>query len=74
MSTPQPLPLRVSDGRFARLEAIEWWNQSLLQQARVLVLGAGGLGNEVIKNLALLGIGHVVLADMDRIELSNLSR
>ena len=74
MSTPQPLPLQVSDGRFARLEAIEWWNQALLQQARVLVLGAGALGNEVIKNLALLGIGQVVLADMDRIELSNLSR
>jgi len=40
----------------------------------VLVIGAGALGNEVIKNLALLGLGHVVVADMDRIELSNLSR
>jgi adenylyltransferase/sulfurtransferase len=61
-------------GRFARLEAIEWWDQTRLSNARILVVGAGALGNEVIKNLALLGIGHVVVADMDRVELTNLSR
>src|SRR5690348_7153428 len=66
--------IETADGRFARFEAIEWWDQSLLQKARVLVVGAGALGNEVIKNLALLGIGNVVIADMDKIELSNLSR
>ena len=32
------------------------------------------LGNEVIKNLVLLGIGHLLVVDMDRIEQSNLSR
>src|SRR3954469_12624483 len=62
------------EGRFARLEAIEWWDQALLANARVLVVGAGALGNEVIKNLALLGVGQVVIADMDTVELSNLSR
>src|SRR5438874_13606964 len=71
--TPSPL-LSLQEGRFARLEAIEWWNQSLLSGAKVLVIGAGALGNEVIKNLALLGVGHLVVADMDRVELSNLSR
>ncbi|MGC4033432.1 MAG: ThiF family adenylyltransferase [Tepidisphaeraceae bacterium] len=35
---------------------------------------APGLGNEIIKNLALLGVGHVVIADKDTIENSNLSR
>ena len=74
MPDPEPLNLRVTSGRFARLEAITWWDQPLLQKARVLVIGAGALGNEAIKNLALLGVGHVVVADMDRIELSNLSR
>ena len=67
-------PVQLTEGRFARLEAIEWWDQALLARTRVLVIGAGALGNEVIKNLALLGLGHVVIADMDRIELSNLSR
>lgn len=67
-------PLRLGDSRFARLEQISWWDQARLARARVLVVGAGAIGNEVIKNLALLGIGHLVVADMDRIELSNLSR
>lgn len=62
------------EGRFARLEAIEWWDQSLLTRSRVLVIGAGALGNEVVKNLALLGIGQLAIADMDRVEASNLSR
>lgn len=66
--------IALHEGRFARFEAIEWWNQSLLRDARILVVGAGALGNEVIKNLALLGVGHVVVIDRDLIELSNLSR
>jgi adenylyltransferase/sulfurtransferase len=41
---------------------------------RVLVVGAGALGNEVIKNLALLGVGRVSVLDRDRIEASNLTR
>lgn len=71
----QPASLiQAKEGRFARLEAIEWWDQALLERARVLVVGAGALGNEVIKNLALLGVGHLAIADMDCVELSNLSR
>ena len=66
--------LRLAEGRFARLEQISWWDQARLARARVLVVGAGAIGNEVIKNLALLGIGYLVVADMDNIELSNLSR
>lgn len=66
--------LSLHEGRFARLEAIEWWDQARLREARVLVIGAGALGNEVLKNLALLGVGHVAVADQDHVELSNLSR
>lgn len=62
------------DERFARFERVEWWQQDRLRDARVLVAGAGALGNEVIKNLALLGAGNVVIADMDTIEVSNLTR
>lgn len=59
---------------FDRQERIEWWNQKKLSDAKVLVVGAGALGNEVIKNLSLLGIGHLLIVDFDTIEDSNLSR
>ncbi len=62
------------DDRFHRFKLIGWWDQTRLAGARVLVIGAGALGNEIVKNLALLGIGNVLIADMDRIENSNLSR
>jgi len=39
-----------------------------------LVVGAGALGNEVLKNLALFGVGNIVIVDFDTIEQSNLTR
>jgi molybdopterin/thiamine biosynthesis adenylyltransferase len=70
--------LRIADpaaeGRFARFELIGWWDQARLAAAKVVVIGAGALGNEIVKNLSLLGVGHVLVADLDRIEHSNLSR
>ena len=74
MSQAPPSPLQLREGRFARLEAIDWWDQARLREARILVAGAGALGNEVVKNLALLGVGNVIVVDMDSVELSNLSR
>lgn len=64
----------VEEDRFHRFRLIEWWDQEKLAGARILVAGAGALGNEVLKNLALLGTGRVFVADMDDIETSNLSR
>jgi len=66
--------LAESQDRFHRFGLIEWWDQKRLSCAKVLVVGAGALGNELIKNLALLGVGNILVADMDRIENSNLSR
>ncbi len=60
--------------RYARQRLIEWWDQERLRAARVLVAGAGALGNELVKNLALLGVGHLLLIDFDHVEHSNLSR
>src|SRR5437016_571319 len=46
----------------------------LVQKCRLLVIGAGALGNEILKNAALLGFTQVVVVDLDCIEESNLSR
>jgi molybdopterin/thiamine biosynthesis adenylyltransferase len=64
----------VADDRFDRFQRIAWWKQDRLRAAKVLVVGAGALGNEVLKNLALLGVGSVLIADYDHVEASNLSR
>jgi molybdopterin-synthase adenylyltransferase len=69
----QPLVID-DDDRYARLRLISWWDQEKIKAAKVLVVGAGALGNEVLKNLALLGIGRIYLIDFDRIEHSNLTR
>ncbi|MCA9123180.1 MAG: ThiF family adenylyltransferase [Planctomycetaceae bacterium] len=62
------------DDRYSRLRLIAWWDQDKLAQSKILVVGAGALGNEVLKNLALLGVGLVYVADFDEIEESNLTR
>jgi molybdopterin/thiamine biosynthesis adenylyltransferase len=62
------------DDRFSRFELISWWDQERLRRAKILVVGAGALGNEIVKNCALVGVGNVLIADMDRVENSNLSR
>jgi len=62
------------DDRYSRFRLIAWWDQEKLAQAKVLVVGAGALGNEVLKNLALLGVGQVYVVDFDEIEESNLTR
>jgi len=64
----------LGESRFSRFDLMGWWDQKRLSAARVLVIGAGALGNEMIKNLALLGVGRVFIADLDVIENSNLSR
>jgi adenylyltransferase/sulfurtransferase len=63
--------------RYARnisLEPVGKQGQEKLLGARVLVVGAGGLGAPVISYLAAAGVGHIGIVDYDRVELSNLQR
>lgn len=53
---------------------LSWFKKDRVKNARVLVAGAGALGNEVVKNLTLFGVGHIYVADFDQIEISNLTR
>jgi len=60
--------------RYATFGFISWWDQKKVRDATIMVVGAGALGNEVLKNLALMGIGHVFVIDFDTIEAANLTR
>lgn len=53
---------------------LSWFKKEKVINARVLVAGAGALGNEVVKDLALFGVGHIYVVDFDKIEISNLTR
>lgn len=68
------MALDLADGRYDRQELITWWDQPTLASASALVVGAGALGNEIAKNLALVGVGAITLLDFDVIEYSNLAR
>lgn len=62
------------EDRYSRLRLIPWWDQERLKKATIMVVGAGAIGNELIKDLTLLGIGRILIYDMDQIEHTNLTR
>ena len=56
------------------LEEIGYQGQLKLQQAKVCVVGVGGLGNPITTRLVAMGVGTIRIVDRDVIELSNLHR
>ena len=59
---------------YDRQKRIAGWDQSKVSNATVMVIGVGATGNELVKNLALTGIGKIIIIDFDLIEKSNLNR
>ena len=68
------IPIEIKDDRYSRLDIISWWDRGILSKAHILVVGCGALGNEIIKNLTMLGVGNIYVVDMDKVEKSNLTR
>ena len=64
----------VDRDRYDRMRRIEWVDVDSIQKMRCLVVGAGALGNEAVKDLVLAGFKRITVVDMDFIVTSNLSR
>jgi amino acid adenylation domain-containing protein len=63
--------------RYKRQMMLDQWNegsQERLKSATVFVAGAGGIGSPVLMQLALLGVGNIIITDFDEVDLSNLNR
>lgn len=60
--------------RYLRHEMVEWFDQDYVRGLDVVVVGTGAIGNEVAKNLCLLGVGALHLVDLDRVEPHNLPK
>ena len=63
-----------NNDRFAIYKLMAYFHEDVVREGRMFCAGAGALGNEVLKNLALLGVGEVWFADFDAIDVSNLAK
>ncbi len=64
----------IPSSKYDRQERLLIWDQKIIENSTILIAGIGGTGSEVCKNLTLMGIGHLILVDVDTIEFSNLNR
>jgi hypothetical protein len=72
---PSPPPRPTADSTYDRQARIFGdRGQDILRKQKVGIIGAGGAGSLIVEYLARLGVGHILLADPERIELSNLPR
>jgi molybdopterin/thiamine biosynthesis adenylyltransferase len=64
----------VDEDRFDRQKRVAHWDQPAIASQKALVIGAGALGNEVVKLLLQAGIGRITLVDFDTVVAANLNR
>ena len=64
----------VKSRMYARQQLIDGWDQDVVSNGTIMIIGVGALGCEIAKDFALMGIGKLILIDLDTIETSNLSR
>jgi molybdopterin-synthase adenylyltransferase len=62
------------EDRLDRAKRIEWFDAEIISKSSIAVIGAGAIGNEVAKNLALSGFKKLTIVDFDIVERSNLAR
>ncbi len=80
MALDKRMPGDMSDNdllRYSRhimLPEIDFEGQQKLLTAKILIIGVGGLGSPVALYLAASGIGEIIIADHDKVELNNLQR
>jgi molybdopterin/thiamine biosynthesis adenylyltransferase len=71
---PTLRPGLIDADRFERSRRVGWIDMDAVARSGCLIIGAGALGNEVVKDLVLSGFRRFTLVDMDRVVRSNLNR
>ncbi len=66
--------MNVDNDRYDRQKRIEKWDQEKIASSKILVVGVGALGNEVVKNLIQIGVRKITILDYDYVVRANLNR
>lgn len=64
----------LNEDKYERSKRLGWFDLDKVQKTKVLIIGAGAIGNETCKNLVLSGYRNISIVDMDYIVRSNLNR